>query len=573
MSNIKALFSEKKMSRTLKVSIAIVVIAFSFVLIKSFKTAAQTPVSKQVTTRVTIGNAAPSFTSGPAEATASTADNPTAAGGTVTFNATATDSNGQSYYLIVCSVAGIDASTRNCTGTGAVQYCNTTTATASGTATSCTYTATTTNFTNPWFAYVCDNDATAPACSDAAQGSGDSGSPFYVNHAPTFTAITNTSPADPGGSITWSATASDSDGNTVKLLVCRTANMANGVCTDGAWCESSSVSSDPSCTYNIPTVTPDGSNTAYVFVVDQYDTPASGSSQGSTSNFTVNNVAPTVTTVSLNGGNAISLTESTTTNVPITATIVDRNGCSTTEITTVQAYAYRSGIGTAGCNATSNQNNNHCYTPNVITCTENAGSCNSTNGSVNYTCTVPFQYYADPTYTNTPFAGQTWIGTVNVTDNNSATGTASSTGVQMNPLLAFNITDEINYGSLGVGQIADNVYLPQELVTTPTGNVGLNQSHLGTQMCTNYPTCTGDTPIPVGQQRYGTTATTNYSDGTTLTTTAATVNILVPKVTDHTQPIPTRSTWWGIQIPSGIVAGTYTGQNTITSMMSPAANW
>lgn len=567
MLNIKALLSKRPVSTTIKVSLAITVTAFSFVLIKSFKTSAQTPVSKQVTTRVTIGNDAPSFTSGPAEATASTADNPTAAGGTVTFNATATDSNGQSYYLIVCSVAGIDASTRNCTGTGAVQYCNTTTATASGTATSCSYTATTTSFVNPWFAYVCDADPTAPACSGAAQGTGDSGSPFYVNHAPTFTAITNTSPANPGGSITWNATASDSDGNTVKLLVCKTANMANGVCTDGAWCESSATASNPSCTYNVPTVAADGSNNAYVFVVDQYNIAATGTAQGSTSNFTINNVAPVVSNVTLNNGSAITLTAKATTSVPLTANVVDLNGCSATEIPTVQGYIYRTD---ATCDSSANNDYNYCYAQ--ILCTQDAGSCNASAGTATYTCTANIQYYADPTLANTVHAGKSWTGKVTATDNNSASHSATSTGVQMNTLLSFDITNEINYGSLRVGQIDNETNLPQELVTTPTGNVGLNQSHEGTQMCTDYPTCAGAT-ISVGSQRYGTTSTTRYDDGMALTGSPVLVSLQIPKVTDHTQPITTGTTWWGIQIPTGTTAGTYTGQNTIVSSMSPSANW
>lgn len=569
MSNIKALFSEKPTGRLLKVSLAIVVIAFSFILVRSFRTFAQD--TQNVTTTVTIGNAAPAFTAGPSESPATSTTDPISSGGVVTFSATASDSNGQDYYLTVCNSAGITAhanSAGTCTGT---EYCHSN-VTISGTATSCTYTTSgSDSYSNPWFAYVCDGDTGAASCSSAGQGTGDSGSPLFVNHAPTFSTITNDSPANPGETVTWNATASDPDyalatpENTVKLLVCKSANMSAGVCTDGSWCESSAVASNPSCTYTVPSVAEDGTNTAYVFVVDQHDTPAAGAAQGTESNFTVSNVAPTVTNVYINDGDPITLTESTTTSVPVTATVTDKNGCSTSEITTVHAYAYRSG---ATCTSTANSNGNNCYAQ--ISCTQDVGTCDTLEGSVDYTCSVPIQYYADPTVADTPFASENWIGRVSATDDDTTSGSASSTGVEMNALIAFDVTTEINYGSLGIGEILDATALPQQLITTPTGNVGLDQSHLGTQMCTNYPTCTGGTPIPVGQQHYGLTAVA-YSSGTPLTTTAAEVELNVPKVNNGT--VTTKTTFWGIQIPSGTLAGTYTGQNTITAVLGEIANW
>ena len=45
----------------------------------------------------------------------------------------------------------------------------------------------------------------------------------------------------------------------------------------------------------------------------------------------------------------------------------------------------------------------------------------------------------------------------------------------------------------------------------------------------------------------------------------------VPKVNNGT--VTTKTTFWGIQIPSGTLAGTYTGQNTITAVLGEIANW
>ena len=53
-----------------------------------------------VTTAVTVGNSAPMFTAGPAESTESSSSTPTNVGVGVTFQATATDGNGEDYYLV-----------------------------------------------------------------------------------------------------------------------------------------------------------------------------------------------------------------------------------------------------------------------------------------------------------------------------------------------------------------------------------------------------------------------------------------------------------------------------------------
>lgn len=180
------------------------------------------------------------------------------------------------------------------------------------------------------------------------------------------------------------------------------------------------------------------------------------------------------------------------------------------------------------------------------------------------------QYHADPTDINTQFDAQNWLATVKATDDDSSGHSAeSSSGVELNSLVAFSIEASISYGSLGVGQANDP--LDRTLVTTATGNVGLDQEHSGaSEMCTDYPTCLGATPIPVGYQRYGLSAVA-YSSGTVLTVTPVEVELNVPKVTTSTPT--TGTTWWGISIPAGIVAGTYNGANTITAVKGEIANW
>lgn len=430
-------------------SILISSLVLFFVLTKIFDAQAES-----VTTAVTVGNSAPTFTSGPAENPASTTASPTNVGSNVTFQATGTDANGENYYLVVCSTSSATARTGQSPTCAATTWC-TSTSTASGSPTSCTHTAVIGDASsNNWYAFVCDSGS-SPSCSSGNPGTGDSGSPFDVNHAPSFTAVSNDSPKDPGGTITWSTTASDStDSDNIKLLVCKTTGISGDACDGGAgdtWCSSSSVASNPTCQYSIPSVAPDGANDAYVYIVDAHNFPATGAYQGTNVSFTINNVTPVVSAVTINGGAAINLTESTTKAVTVTATVSDNNSCYGSELATVYAYMYRTGVGFTGCDTAGEANSNYCYPE--VSCTVVGGSCtDNTDASANYTCTVNLQYYADPTDDNTVYPTEFWKDTVEAWDDDGASATSEvSTGVKVNSLTAFDITGSINFGNLGIG--------------------------------------------------------------------------------------------------------------------------
>ncbi|HPQ79412.1 MAG TPA: InlB B-repeat-containing protein, partial [Candidatus Dojkabacteria bacterium] len=528
-------------------------------------------VTSAMTITATWSNIAPAFSATPYEAVASYSTSPTSIGSSITFRATATDANAN-YYLIICSTnsvtPGASGAAPSC---GSTKYCNSS-STASGSQASCSYTTNSGDaWSNAWYAFVCDNNSADPKCSSANQGSGDSGSPFYVNHPPTFSDISITdSSQNPTESVQWNATASDPDGNTVKLLVCKTNAMSSGSCTGGAWCTSSLSTSNPSCSYTIPTPTPDGSYDAWVYVVDQFNLGASGTGtkQGSESDFTVNNVAPVVSSVALNSGNAILLNENTTTQIQLSATVTDANGCGS-EIPSVLGYVYRSGISFTGCDTLAEANQNYCYPE--ITCSENSGTCSgSTDSSAVYNCNVAFNYYADPTDNGTEYPEQNWLASVTATDNNGATQrTELSTGVELNSLPACEATPNIDYGSLNIEMIIS----PLSIISTisSTGNVGLNHNISGSNMCTNYPACTWGTPIAVTRQRYSLNSSTIYPSGTILTSTPTFIATKLPK--QRTSTKETVDIWWGISIPTGIIAGDYNGEVFLTPIKSDVADW
>jgi hypothetical protein len=288
--------------------------------------------------------------------------------------------------------------------------------------------------------------------------------------------------------------------------------------------------------------------------------------------FTVNNVAPSVSSVTLNNGSAISLTESTTTSVEIVADVTDDNGCLDQagigdEVSSVKAYLYRSGVAYTGCDTSGEANANYCYPEITCSVTE---SCE--NGLATYSCNASVQYYADPTTANTLFPTENWLSTAKATDDDSDVGTGVSTGVELNTLVGGDTTPTtLDFGSLAVG--GSNDPLDKTLTHFPTGNVGIDITIKANtaSMCTNYSTCTGGTPIPISHQKYSLSSSTAYSSGTILTTTAVESEINIGKQTTSTAP--TKQTWWGIYIPSATLPGVYNGLNVIKYVIGETSGW
>ena len=525
-----------------------------------------------VTTSVTVGNTPPAFSGDAAENPASDDTTPTDVGSDVTFEATANDPNLEDYYLIICKTNAVTPTNGGAPTCDGGQWCISS-ATASGSQATCSYTvqATDTNESYAWYAFVCDSNSSSAQCSSANQGTGSSGSPFSVNHPPVFNSISNDGPKDPGQTITWSTDASTTDpdtagtADTVKLIVCKTPGITADDCDGGAsdrWCASSYVADSPSCSYTIPIPTADNSYDAYVYLVDQHLLPSTDANQGTNSSYVVSNVNPVVSNVVIDGGNDINLNESSTYAATITADVTDNNGCNTTEVPTVVTSLYRSGTGYSACDTAGEEDYDNCYP--VKSCTQT--SCSGAGAT--YSCTVNLQYHADPTDANTPYTSENWLATVLATDDDSAQGsTESSTGVEVNSLTAMDVTSTIDYGLQTVGTNTGN--LDQTTVVTATGNVGLDETLSGTDMSDGN----GHT-IPVNKQHYDLSQVL-YSAATPLTTTDTEVELNVPKtksVGTTTTP-ETGDTWWGIEIPTGTVSGTYSGQNTVTAVKGETADW
>ncbi|HXK32289.1 MAG TPA: hypothetical protein VJ378_02375 [Candidatus Paceibacterota bacterium] len=519
-----------------------------------------------VSTSVTVGNAAPSFTAGPVEDAASYGTTPTNVGSNITLKATASDPNTDNYYLAICKTNAVSAGTGGgaptCTGGN---WCISSSVADDAEAT-CNYTALIGDSeSNVWYAFLCDAASSNQQCSASSQGSGDPGSPFKVNHRPSFTVVNECANVNPGSNCSITTTASDSDtdtsADTISLYVCKAADFTGTVCGGGGtWCSSTGQASNPSCNAAAPTPS-EGAQSYYAYMIDSHSFAASGSPQGEAQSFTVNNVAPVVSSMTLNGGSDITLTENTTTNVVVTATVSDNNGCGEVDADgDAFASIYRSGIGWAGC---SSDDANNCY--RLEACVYGASSCTGgTDLDSTFTCTVAIQYHADPTDVGTLYPTETWLTTVQATDEALSGNTEVAAGVEMISLSALDITSSVAYGSLAPGQENSS---DQTTTVTATGNVGLDAEYSGTAMASG-----GDT-IPVGQQKYDLTGSKVWSSMDYALSVSATERELNCAKTTNSASPATANTYWRIQIPSAQPAGSYSGTDTVGAVTGETGNW
>jgi len=507
------------------------------------------------------------FIQTPAEFPASVANTPINQSGIISFLATATDDGGYKYYLAVCKtdaiIAGNNAAPTCINGAWCISN-----ETNSGEQASCSYTiqSTDTSTSYSWYAFVCNKSPTA-ICTSSSQGSGNSGSPFFVNHKPTLLSVNNDGSKNPGESITFSAQGSDPDaGNSLKLLICKTPGISGIDCDGGAndtYCTSLYSGTSPACSYDIPIPTEDKNYSYYAYVFDNFNLVSSNVISGS---FVVKNVIPVITNISLNSGYDISLVQRGVTDVVVTGTITDNNSCA--DITTVRTSFYRSDIGFSGCDDSSKADTNNCYPDVTCELMTYGNKCDGSNDvSANYICHISVQYNADPTDGNShniKYYDQNWRAVLKVIDNNGQTSYLEvASGVEIMSLISMNIQSSLDYGAVIRGHSTGGD--PVVLDIFNTGNVGIDIEIAGSAMIGEGGS------IPVENQEYGISYFT-YGLGTDLSENFSEVEINIRKTLLPISP-SIGKLYWGIEIPANLKAGSYTGTNRVVAVLGEVDEW
>ena len=515
---------------------------------------------------VTVKNAPPAFTVSTAESPVSASTTPVNVGGTISFVATANDQESNSYYLVLCSTNSVTPGAGGGQPTCAGQrFCVSPLASSTAPAT-CVYN----NVTDPgaqtqaWYSFVCDNHSTESECSTSNQGSGDSGTPFWVNHAPSFSSASTTDNSkDPGGTFTVTGFVTDADTeggvDDLTLYVCEANSWATSTgCVGNTLCTGTSTTPDISCQFTDTAPTPHGSYTYYAFVKDWHEMPASGNSRSATYN--INNVAPTISNVILNNGNNIYLNIKGAPAKTVWATstsVSDSNGCD--DLVDATSTIYMSSVaGAENCGT----NNNDCYKALAANCF--ITDCGTQPDAIaTMACSVNLEFYAIPTdnATGTPYATSTWLAAINAYDENFSASAISTSTADVVAAAALGVNETtIPYGTIVAGQNTGTYNATTTVVNF--GNTPLDNYIDGTWMVN------GGNHITEDRQQYG-LLNFNYGTGTfTLSsTTPQYVNIDVPRPTSAVDV--SDQVFWGIGVPLGILSGNYSGTNTFTAALDP----
>ncbi len=584
----------------------LLVFAFVF-LFNAGKTELMRVEAQTATTTLTVLNTPPVWVASSTELIESSVTNPTNSGSVVSWVAVATDPNQANYYLLICAATNAPSSTN-----GGAPRCNGGTqwgvSAPTPVGTQATVSTTTSEIapfaqSNNWYAWICDDDAVNARCNASFTNgtNATNTSPFVVNFRPTFSAFGNNSPTDPGGVVTFSSTSSDPDGNNISLIVCNTnsysttTNTCNGITLAST---TGSTTSNATALYQLLSVIRDANYDAFGFLFDQFGHEASGGAQGTNSQFTVNNVAPTVgtSTISINGGLDISLTQGgqQTTGITLAFETTDANSCRT--ITdTLEVVNYRASLyhtptySSSTCSGftAGHYNPNYCYTSAVatttwnISCTASSTSCALGGGdaTMNWSCTFPLWHITNPTDSGSFYELDQWRAAVAGIDDDNATGTQSESGnsVDVDSFPFFDLLDPaIPYGQLEPGQNSGT--LNASTTIESLGNTGLNQLLTGEDMCTTFSVATECRPsatstIPAAEQEFG-TSTIAYGTGQDLSSTSPQLlQLRIPKSTSTSTP-ETREIYWGINVPGALtLAGSYTGLNTFQLAVSASSTW
>jgi len=573
---------KKKIKRSLPGLLIIIlvcslVVGFSFNLdfnLESFIAKAQN--SDTATTQVQVQNAPPTFMPGfdTIENPISSSTSPINYGGSISFNAKATDPENNSYYLAVCTTNAVTPHNGAAPTCNVSAYCISVAA-SSTVAASCTYSNVTLAAESvDWYSFVCDNHASEADCSPVSQSLGtDGGSPFFVNHPPSISSVTTTdNDKDPGGTFTITATASDTDSaggdDYLTIYVCGTNSFATSTgCASGQeLCHATSTATDnPTCQYVDVAPTPHGQSANYfAFVMDWHWLAGTGNPQQS--HYDVNNVRPTLSGVFINSnqGTNITLTmknQSETVVYASSTSVGDNNGC--TDLAGATSTIYMSTVANAeNCS----EDKNNCYYAST-TCL--LSDCSGANDALaTYTCSSTLRYYTMSTDVAggfNPRAASNWLARLTVYDEALATSSITAAGKDVNTLTAIDVTE----ATIGYGIVKATFNTGATDATTTVVNFGngpLDSILTGTDM-------TGPGTIGVWKQQWATsTGGFVYPAGYSLTsTTTPTASLVIPRPTSLVDV--SDEVYWGIGIPSGTPSGSYSGTNTFQATLNGTGNW
>lgn len=513
----------------------------------------------------------------------SASSTPTNVGSDVTFSTTATDPNGDGYWLAICKTGGsitpgTSGAAPTCT---AGDWCISSSAAASGVQNSCTYTVQQSDSeSNNWEAYVCDDDSTTSSCSAADTGD----SSFNVNHPPVIGTVAigpsygSSASVDPGngttGVVYFQVGVTDPDSNggqdTIDMYACSGATTgfvaSTATCTGGTLlCSDTGVTTgtNAQCSDSdlAPIPTTHGTKNVKIYLRDNSSTKLADDGTNNSQSYSITDVAPTVSNFSI-GSNPLVPIAGNSVNQTYTATISDNNGFA--DITSASGAIYTSPATLTGAGICTTDSEFNCYdTP----------SCSLTGGSgTSVTANCGAAGNLITTWFNIKPSSE-WKAHVNAVSDLGTTSLATEGTFTVNSLNALAVAEaNINYNNLSPGATSTS----QTITIQNAGNVITDALISGDNMeVTSYSgsDCVNDADcISRAQQHWAASSSFTWGSGdfTLLETPSVGTasngcsDRTIAVTSDHTT-LTTSQIYWKLKIPATQAAGSYTGTNAFVA--------
>lgn len=282
---------------------------------------------------------------------------------------------------------------------------------------------------------------------------------------------------------------------------------------------------------------------------------------------------------------AIDLSANTTKDIFVTANISDKNGFGSDTSTVFSSGNADSDAGdtyVAFAQADKNpvsctSDATTCYRASFIKSTSTVSSnCQVTEigtldsvPTIHISCYYPVQYFANATTgtgANPTYFANAWTATVQTTDSNSQTNSASTT-TTMNNLLSTGFTPSINFNTLNTSlKPGDATTAGTPLIFTQQGNLKQNYQVYGSGIFEGAMHCTVGS-IPLNDQKISMSNVAYAASTITISSSSVAPTTVPLALTWGTAatPAPTATSYHNVTLPQGI-AGSCSGEYTILTV-------
>jgi hypothetical protein len=263
---------------------------------------------------------------------------------------------------------------------------------------------------------------------------------------------------------------------------------------------------------------------------------------------------PFISNFQLNNSQDILLIEGTTTPVYASSTVTDYNGYA--DILSATSSIYLSTKG-AGCTASST----NCYQISTSSC----ALSNCAGNSCSMMCRADIYYFAQATDASSTQTSANWLATMAVTDAEGLKDTETSIGQELDTLYGL----EVSQGNIPFATSTPNSDTGATVATTTvlnTGNSPISVDLTGTNLQDNtlsYSINVNQIKVASSTFQYGSCSLCQVLQGASGPSTKVNVNIPQPVSTSTT---PSTDLYWGIAIPNGTYATTYSGTASFTAV-------